>query len=150
LLHASQPLDAMRSASTLIGTHAASVVIPLADVDVHAEAGPTVLAPVAQLASQPFDANPSASTWQGLAEYSSGSLALQDDLYTPSTHTSLESPRNGGINGYFTLEHGLLQGEPSIITSKWGYSDPKGGFITQDTHIYIIFLYNNNIIILIT
>jgi hypothetical protein len=33
----------------------------------------------------------------------------------------LESPRNGGINGYFTFEHGLLQGEPSIIRSKWGY-----------------------------
>ena len=49
-----------------------------------------------------------------------GNLALQDDPYTPSTHTSLESPRNGGINGYFTFEHGLLQGEPFIITSKWG------------------------------
>ena len=58
--------------------------------------------------------------WQELAEYSSGNLALQDDPYTPSTHTSLESPRNGGINGYFTFEHGLLQGEPSIIRSKWG------------------------------
>jgi hypothetical protein len=58
--------------------------------------------------------------WQELAEYSSGNLALQDDPYTPSTHTSLESPRNGGINGYFTFEHGLLQGEPFIITSKWG------------------------------
>jgi hypothetical protein len=43
-----------------------------------------------------------------------------DDPYTPSTHTSLESPRNGGINGYFTFEHGLLQGKPFIITSKWG------------------------------
>jgi hypothetical protein len=34
----------------------------------------------------------------------------------------LESPRNGGINGYFTFEHGLLQGEPftSTITSTWG------------------------------
>eukprot|EP01049_Picozoa_sp_SAG25_P000730 SAG25_NODE_26_length_21086_cov_21.643065_19_plen_110_part_00 len=58
--------------------------------------------------------------WQELAEYSSGSLALEDDPYTPSTHTSLESPRNGGINGYFTSEHVLLQGEPSTITSKWG------------------------------
>eukprot|EP01049_Picozoa_sp_SAG25_P007939 SAG25_NODE_679_length_5963_cov_10.036835_7_plen_66_part_00 len=29
--------------------------------------------------------------------------------------------RNGGINGYFTFEHGLLQGEPSIIRSKWGF-----------------------------
>jgi hypothetical protein len=47
----------------------------------------------------------------------------------------LESPRNGGINGYFTFEHGLLQGEPSIITSKWGFWHPNGGFITQDTHI---------------
>jgi hypothetical protein len=49
-------------------------------------------------------------------------LALQDRMtrYTPSTHTSLESPCNGGINGYFTCEHGLLQGEPSIITSEWG------------------------------
>jgi hypothetical protein len=45
---------------------------------------------------------------------------IQDDPYTPSTHTSLESPRNGGINGYFTFEHGLLQGEQFIITSKWG------------------------------
>jgi hypothetical protein len=45
---------------------------------------------------------------------------IQDDPYTPSTHTSLESPRNGGINGYFTSEHGLLQGEQFIITSKWG------------------------------
>ena len=73
--------------------------------------------------------------WQKLAEYSSGSLALQDDPYTPSTHTSLESPRNGGINGYFTSEHGLLQGEPSIITSKWGFWHPNGCFITLDTHI---------------
>jgi hypothetical protein len=32
----------------------------------------------------------------------------------------LESPRNGGINGYFTSEHVLLQGEPSTITSKGG------------------------------
>jgi hypothetical protein len=55
-----------------------------------------------------------------LAEYSSAGIALQDDPYTPSTHTSLESPRNGGIYGYFTFEHGLLQGEPFIITSKWG------------------------------
>jgi hypothetical protein len=78
---------------------------------------------------------PNFGTERRQTEYSSGSLALQDDLYTPSTHTSLESPRNGGINGYFTLEHGLLQGEPSIITSKWGYSDPNGGFITPDTHI---------------
>ena len=75
------------------------------------------------------------------SRYSSGSLALQDDPYTPSTHTSLESPRNGGINGYFTFEHGLLQGEPSIITSKWGLWHRKGGFITQDTHIIIIILY---------
>eukprot|EP01047_Picozoa_sp_COSAG01_P096811 COSAG01_NODE_27238_length_690_cov_3.719120_1_plen_67_part_10 len=43
-----------------------------------------------------------------------GNLALQDNRYAPSTHTSLEIPRNGGINGYFTFEHGLLQGEPSI------------------------------------
>jgi hypothetical protein len=56
-----------------------------------------------------------------LPEYSSGSLALQGDPYTPSTHTSLESPCNGGINGYFTSEHGLPQGEPSPITSKMGY-----------------------------
>jgi hypothetical protein len=69
-----------------------------------------------------------------LLEYSSDSLALQDDPYTPSTHTSLESPRNGEINGYFTLEHGLLQGEPSIITSKWGFWHQKGTFITPDTH----------------
>eukprot|EP01047_Picozoa_sp_COSAG01_P113292 COSAG01_NODE_42002_length_444_cov_4.426087_2_plen_130_part_01 len=40
-----------------------------------------------------------------LAEYSSAGIALQDDPYTPSTHTSLESPRNGGIYGYFTFEH---------------------------------------------
>jgi|EP01047_Picozoa_sp_COSAG01_P056673 hypothetical protein len=59
--------------------------------------------------------------YECLPEYSAGNLALQDDPYTPSTHTSLESPRNGGINGYFTFEHGLLQGEPSIITSKWGF-----------------------------
>jgi hypothetical protein len=39
--------------------------------------------------------------WQELAEYCSGSLALQGDPYTPSTHTSLESPRNGGTNDYF-------------------------------------------------
>jgi hypothetical protein len=56
-----------------------------------------------------------------LAEYSSAGIALQGDPYTPSTHTSMESPCNGGINGYSTSEHGLLQGEPSIITSKWGY-----------------------------
>jgi hypothetical protein len=49
-------------------------------------------------------------------------LALQDDPYTPSTHTSMDGPCNGGINGYSTSEHGLLlQGEPSIIASKWGY-----------------------------
>jgi hypothetical protein len=71
---------------------------------------------------------------QSLPEYSCGSLALQDDPYTPSTHTSLESPRNGGSNGYSTSEHGLLQGEPSIITSKWGCCGPNCGFITQDTH----------------
>jgi hypothetical protein len=47
-------------------------------------------------------------------------VCIEDDPYTPSTHTSLESPCNGGINGYFTFEHGLLQGEPFIITSKWG------------------------------
>jgi hypothetical protein len=47
----------------------------------------------------------------------------------------LESPCNGGINGYFTFEHGLLQGEPSIITSKWGFWHRNGGFITPDTHI---------------
>jgi hypothetical protein len=69
-------------------------------------------------------------------EYSSGNLALQDYLYTPSTHTSLESPRNGGINGYYTFEHGLLQGEQFIITSKWGYQHRKGSFITLDTHIF--------------
>eukprot|EP01047_Picozoa_sp_COSAG01_P064377 COSAG01_NODE_8509_length_2759_cov_11.963910_4_plen_66_part_00 len=57
-------------------------------------------------------------------------------MYTPSTHTSLKCPRNGGINGYFTFEHGLVQGEPFIITSKWGYSDPKGTFITPDTHMH--------------
>jgi hypothetical protein len=51
------------------------------------------------------------------------------------------------INGYFTFEHGLLQGEPFIITSKWGLWHRKGGFITQDTHIiyhiisYYIILY---------
>jgi hypothetical protein len=73
--------------------------------------------------------------WQELAEYNSGSLALQDDPYTPSTHTSLGSPRDGGINGYFTFEHGLLQGEPSIITSKWGIWHRKGSFITPDTHV---------------
>jgi hypothetical protein len=50
----------------------------------------------------------------------------------------LESPRNGGINGYFTFEHGLLQGEPSIITSKWGLWHRNGGFITPDTHILYI------------
>eukprot|EP01049_Picozoa_sp_SAG25_P027678 SAG25_NODE_14545_length_253_cov_1.649351_1_plen_48_part_01 len=33
------------------------------------------------------------------------------------------------INGYFTFEHGLLQGEPFIITSKWGLWHRKGGFI---------------------
>jgi hypothetical protein len=70
-----------------------------------------------------------------MPEYSSADLALQDDPYAPSTHTSLESPRNGGINGYFTFEHGLLQGEPSIIRSKWGYWHRKGSFITPDTHI---------------
>eukprot|EP01047_Picozoa_sp_COSAG01_P137066 COSAG01_NODE_67512_length_266_cov_65.658683_1_plen_55_part_01 len=32
----------------------------------------------------------------------------------------------GGINGYSTFEHGLLQGEPSIITSKWGFWHPNG------------------------
>jgi hypothetical protein len=32
----------------------------------------------------------------------------------------LESPCNSGIDVYFTSEHGLLQGEPSIKTSKWG------------------------------
>jgi hypothetical protein len=32
----------------------------------------------------------------------------------------LESPRNGGINGYFISEHDLLQVEPFTITSKWG------------------------------
>eukprot|EP01047_Picozoa_sp_COSAG01_P055892 COSAG01_NODE_6275_length_3759_cov_249.376606_2_plen_91_part_00 len=74
--------------------------------------------------------------WQELAEYSSGSLAFQGGPYTPSTHTSLESPCNGGINGYFTFEHGLLQGEPSIITSKWGFWHRKGTFITPDTHIF--------------
>jgi hypothetical protein len=31
-----------------------------------------------------------------------------------------------------------LQGEPSIITSKWGYSDPNCGFITPDTHLFTI------------
>jgi hypothetical protein len=58
--------------------------------------------------------------WQDLPEYSSDNLALQDDPYTPSTHISLEIPRNGGINGYFTFEHGLVQREPFIITLKWG------------------------------
>jgi hypothetical protein len=52
----------------------------------------------------------------------------------------LESPRNGGINGYSTFEHGLLQGEPSIITSKWGSWHPNGGFITQDTQINTIII----------
>jgi hypothetical protein len=52
-----------------------------------------------------------------------------------------ESPRNGGINGYFTFEHGLLQGEPSIITSKWGFWHQKGSFITPDTHLlYVIYI----------
>jgi hypothetical protein len=44
-----------------------------------------------------------------LPEYSSADIALQGDPYTPSTHTSLESPCNGGIDGYFTSEHGLSQ-----------------------------------------
>jgi hypothetical protein len=74
--------------------------------------------------------------------------ALQDDPYTPSTHTSLESPRNGGINGYFTLEHGLLQGEPSIITSKWGFWHRKGTFITPDTHIYYTELYPRAVLLI--
>jgi hypothetical protein len=60
-----------------------------------------------------------------LAEYSSGSITLHGDPYTPSTHTSLESPCNNGINGYFTSEHDLLQGELSIITSKMGYKGEK-------------------------
>eukprot|EP01047_Picozoa_sp_COSAG01_P015801 COSAG01_NODE_796_length_13536_cov_5.683635_15_plen_220_part_00 len=58
---ASQPFNATPSVLNLFDTHAASVVIPLVDADVHAEAGPTVLAPVAQPASQPFNTNPSAS-----------------------------------------------------------------------------------------
>jgi hypothetical protein len=52
----------------------------------------------------------------------------------------LESPRNGGINGYFTFEHGLLQGEPSIIRSKWGFWHRNGSFITPDTHMTNIIL----------
>jgi hypothetical protein len=75
--------------------------------------------------------------WHELEEYGSGSLALQDDPYTPSTHTSLESPGNGGINGHFTSEHGPLQGEPSIITSKWGSWHQNGSFITPDTSYMI-------------
>ena len=41
----------------------------------------------------------------------------------------------GGINVYFASEHGLLQGEPSIITSKWGFWHRNCRFITADTHI---------------
>ena len=36
------------------------------------------------------------------------------------------------------FEHGLLQGEPSIIRSKWGFWHRNGTFITPDTHIYIV------------
>jgi hypothetical protein len=43
----------------------------------------------------------------------------------------LESPCNGGINGYFTFEHGLLQGEPSTITSKWGCGTEKVGLLPK-------------------
>ena len=35
-----------------------------------------------------------------LAEYSFANIALHGDLHAPSTHTSLESPYNGGINSH--------------------------------------------------
>eukprot|EP01047_Picozoa_sp_COSAG01_P031731 COSAG01_NODE_2262_length_8049_cov_29.953213_4_plen_98_part_00 len=43
-----------------------------------------------------------------------------------------------GRNSYQLVAQPILmetgaQGEPSIITSKWGYSDPNCGFITPDT-----------------
>jgi hypothetical protein len=65
--------------------------------------------------------------WHELEEYGSGSLALQDDPYTPSTHTSLESPGNGGINGHFTSEHGLLRAR----TRGTIYYNVKMGFLAS-------------------
>jgi hypothetical protein len=47
-------------------------------------------------------------------------IALQGDPYTHSTHTSMESPCNGGINGYFTSEHPTTRGT-IYYTSKWGF-----------------------------
>jgi hypothetical protein len=78
----------------------------------------------------PRGTQPGRDFYLNLPEYSSADIALQDDLYTPSTHTSLESPRNGGINVFFTFEHGLLQEEPCM------YYNVKMGLLTPKRWVY--------------
>jgi hypothetical protein len=69
-------------------------------------------------------------------------IELQDNPYTPSTHTSLESPCNGRITGVFTPGYVLLQEEPSMYNVKmWDLWHQFCRFITPDTHIILLYYY---------